>query len=135
MVQEKKLKTKKRTGVLDGYVGRKVKAKREEFGMAQNKLAEILGITFQQLQKYEKGVNRISAVSLYKIAKTFGVPIDSFFEGAEKPMSLKDSSENSYVVESRTQEETDKLVDGFFKIKSRKTRRKVLDLMKALKDD
>lgn len=124
MVQEKKLKTKKRTGELDFYIGRKVKAKRVEFGMAQNRLAEILGITFQQLQKYEKGINRISAVSLYKIAKTFGISIDSFFEGAEKPFSARDKEENCYFIDTKTQEETDKLVDGFFKIKNMKTRKK-----------
>ena len=66
----------------DTHVGQRVRTRRLMLGMSQSNVADALGITFQQLQKYEKGVNRISASRLQHIAHIFQVPVTFFFEGA-----------------------------------------------------
>jgi transcriptional regulator with XRE-family HTH domain len=71
----------KAPGALDRYVGTRVRQRRLEIGMSQEKLGEALGITFQQVQKYEKGTNRVSVSRLHQIAETLGVPLSYFYEG------------------------------------------------------
>jgi transcriptional regulator with XRE-family HTH domain len=65
---------------IDVHVGNRIRMRRQIVGMSQEKLGELLGITFQQVQKYEKGTNRISASRIYYAAKTLGVPVQFFFE-------------------------------------------------------
>src|SRR5512138_763189 len=67
---------------VDKYVGSRVRMRRILVGMSQEKLGEALGLTFQQVQKYEKGTNRIGASRLQHIARHLGVPVEYFFEGA-----------------------------------------------------
>ena len=71
----------KAPGALDRYVGNRIRMRRLELGMSQEKLGEALGITFQQVQKYEKGTNRVSVSRLHHIAETLGVPLTYFYEG------------------------------------------------------
>ena len=66
---------------IDGHVGARIRMRRQLINMSQERLGELLGITFQQVQKYEKGSNRISASRLFNAAKTLGVPIHFFFDG------------------------------------------------------
>ncbi len=66
---------------VDIYVGARVKERRTELGISQEKLAEALGLTFQQVQKYERAANRISASRLYRMGMTLGVDVPFFFEG------------------------------------------------------
>ncbi len=68
---------------IDAYVGAQIKRRRTAVGMSQTELANHLGITFQQVQKYEKGSNRVSASRLYEIAELLGVQLESFFVGVE----------------------------------------------------
>ena len=68
---------------VDWHVGGRVRFRRSMLGMSQEKLADALGITFQQVQKYERGLNRISASRLYDISRVLAVPVSYFFEGAE----------------------------------------------------
>lgn len=72
----------KSPGPVDNHVGNRVRMRRLSLGMSQEKLGQALGVSFQQIQKYEKGVNRIGASRLHQIAATLGVPIDFFYEGA-----------------------------------------------------
>lgn len=65
---------------INKYVGERVRKRRLEINMSQNKLAHILGLTFQQVQKYEKGTNKISTKRLFEIAKAMNTPIEYFFE-------------------------------------------------------
>jgi transcriptional regulator with XRE-family HTH domain len=67
---------------LDRFVSEKVRARRKEIGMTQQALASSIGVTFQQLQKYEKGTNRISAGRLLTIARVLKMPVARFFDGA-----------------------------------------------------
>src|ERR1700750_3211772 len=70
---------------IDIHVGLQVRLRRKELKISQEKLAETLDLTFQQVQKYERGANRISASKLYEIARTLRVPIGWFFEGLSDP--------------------------------------------------
>lgn len=66
---------------IDRNVGQRVRWRRRELKLTQEKLGDLLDLTFQQVQKYEKGVNRISAGRLYELAKVLGVPVTYFYEG------------------------------------------------------
>jgi transcriptional regulator with XRE-family HTH domain len=78
----------KRSGhPIDLHVGARLRLRRMTIGMAQERLADALGVSFQQIQKYEKGANRVSASTLYDISKVLGVPIDYFFAGIDDAAS------------------------------------------------
>ena len=76
---------KKQANPIDAQVGNRVRIRRMLIGMSQEKLGDLLGLTFQQVQKYEKGVNRIGAGRLFEVSRILGVPIDFFYEGAGGP--------------------------------------------------
>jgi transcriptional regulator with XRE-family HTH domain len=97
-------------------------------GMSQEKLAEALGLTFQQVQKYEKGVNRVGAGRLLHIAGILDVGIEFFFEGIPGLRS-GGFSEGSIVAEFLTSPESDRLVRGFLRLKDDEARRRVADLV------
>ena len=70
---------------IDKHVGKRMLLRRREIAFIQTKVANALGVTFQQIQKYEKGTNRIAASRLYKLAEILGVPITFFFDGLQRP--------------------------------------------------
>src|ERR1700761_1508646 len=72
---------KKQANPIDAQVGNRVRIRRMLIGMSQERLGDLLGLTFQQVQKYEKGVNRIGAGRLYEVSRILGVPIDFFYDG------------------------------------------------------
>jgi len=72
---------------IDTHIGNRVRAARQAQGMSQAILANALGITFQQVQKYENGSNRVSAARLYNIAHVLGMPITYFYEGIQQPQT------------------------------------------------
>jgi transcriptional regulator with XRE-family HTH domain len=71
-----------RPSPIDGHVGRRLRARRALLGMSQERLGELLGLTFQQIQKYERGANRIGSSRLYEIGQALDVPVSYFFEDA-----------------------------------------------------
>lgn len=74
---------------VDDHVGRRIRQGRREIGQSQNELADALGVSFQQVQKYENGTNRVSAGRLYAAAQHLGVTFDYFFEGVELPAARR----------------------------------------------
>jgi transcriptional regulator with XRE-family HTH domain len=78
------LRGRQTTTNIDAYVAERVRAARIKSGMSQEKLGDLVGVTFQQIQKYENGINRISAGRLYQISAVLGLPIMFFFAGAPK---------------------------------------------------
>ena len=121
---------------VDKYVGSRVRMRRVLLGMSQEKLGEALGLTFQQVQKYEKGTNRISASRLQQISKTLKVPPSFFFDGAptgelqksgfaEDPLSLQ-------VVDFLSTTEGLQLNRAFTRIHDHRIRRKIVDLIVTL---
>ena len=106
-------------------------------GMSQERLGEMLGLTFQQVQKYEKGANRIGASRLQQLARVLDVPPSFFFEGApssdhKSAVSLSEPEQNNYVVEFLSTNEGLQLNRAFAAIKDPKVRKKILDLVESL---
>ncbi len=126
---------KKKPNPIDIHVGSRIRLRRTMLGMSQEKLGESLGITFQQIQKYEKGTNRVGASRLQNISSILNVPVSFFFEDApgDVPVSggLQENS-SSYVVDFLSSSEGIQLNRAFVKIGDVKVRRKVIDLVKAL---
>jgi transcriptional regulator with XRE-family HTH domain len=120
----------KAIGTVDIEVGRRIRVRRVAIGMSQTELADGLGLTFQQVQKYEKGVNRVGAGRLTQIAKILGVPIGAFFGrgNAESGSGNKDEAiELSYLVVPGAVS----LVKAYSRIKDAKFRRSILDLVET----
>lgn len=126
---------------VDIYVGSRLKLRRLILGISQKKMAEKLGITFQQVQKYENGINRISASRLWDISKLLKVQVEYFFDGmnesiqAQSPRSLRKNTIRSWqeIGESfddpMLRQESIRLIKAYSRINNEKLCRKLLDLM------
>ncbi len=130
---------KKTPDPIDRHVGSRVRMQRVLMKMSQEKLGEALGLTFQQVQKYEKGTNRIGASRLQQISKTLNVPPSFFFEGAPTadgapPLGFAEDSPSNYVVDFLSTAEGVHLNRAFAKIRDPKVRKRVIDLVTALAD-
>jgi len=127
---------KKQANPIDAQVGNRVRIRRMLIGMSQEKLGDLLGLTFQQVQKYEKGVNRIGAGRLYEVSRILGVPIDFFYEGvAAQGSGFAESETAAPVMEFVSSGEGLQLSLAFMKIKDPKVRKRVLDLVKSLAEE
>jgi len=105
-------------------------------GMSQEKLGESLGLTFQQVQKYEKGVNRIGAGRLFQVARILGVPITYFYEDVSSVSAgFGEDAASPPVIEFLASADGLQLSLAFMRIKEPKVRKRVLDLVKSLADD
>lgn len=128
--------TKKSPNPIDRHVGSRIRMRRMMISMSQEKLGEKLGITFQQIQKYEKGTNRVGASRLQQIATVLGVPVSFFFEGAPVPDSsasgFSDSANPAYVSDFLATSDGLALTKAFMKIKDSKVRRRIVDLVEAM---
>ncbi len=125
---------------IDVHVGLQVRLRRKELKISQEKLADTLGLTFQQVQKYERGANRISASKLYEIARSLRVSIAWFFEGLSDPQAGRAAGDaeaeppphaHNFLM---TPEGID-LANAFPRIEDRQVRRKLVDLIRALVED
>lgn len=133
-------KNARRANPIDGHVGGRVRLRRMLLGMSQEKLAEKLGLTFQQVQKYEKGVNRIGASRLYELSQLLGV--EFFYEDAPigsamspiKP-GFADANGENYIVDFLNSREGLELNRAFTRITDPKVRRSVIDLVRSLASD
>jgi transcriptional regulator with XRE-family HTH domain len=116
----------------DRYVGSRVRMRRMLLRMSQEKVGDALGVTFQQQQKYEKGINRISASRLQHLSQILRVPISFFFDGA--PESTKDVTDvvPDYVTNLLAMREGVELVRAFSRIPNRETRRAIVDLVEQI---
>jgi transcriptional regulator with XRE-family HTH domain len=131
---------KKKPNPTDIYVGSRIRLRRNTLGMSQEKLGENLGITFQQIQKYEKGTNRVGASRLQAIATILGVPVAFFFEdlpGQETTANrgFAEDAPTAFAIEFCTSAEGLQLNRAFVRISDVKVRRKIIDLVKALSAD
>ncbi|WOF75947.1 helix-turn-helix domain-containing protein [Parvibaculaceae bacterium PLY_AMNH_Bact1] len=122
---------------VDIHVGSRVRMRRMLVGMSQEALGEQLGLTFQQVQKYEKGSNRIGASRLYHIAQTLNVPVDYFYEGlaqnGERSASgFSDAPAADFNLDFLSTAEGVALVAAFSSIEDADVRKRVLELVKVL---
>ena len=117
------------SSVVDTHVGSRMRKRRETLGISQGRLGRLLGLAFSQVQKYEKGSNRIGAGRLYQIADLLGVPPGWFFEG----MDAADASPAKAPADRpRHPEEARLLVDAFDRIEDADTRASVLALVRSM---
>jgi transcriptional regulator with XRE-family HTH domain len=130
---------KKIPNPIDTHVGARLRMRRMLVGLSQEKLGAALNITFQQIQKYEKGANRIGASRLQEIARILQVPPAFFFEGAPSghaPTSgFAEPDTSSYVVDCPSTPESVELGKAFALIRDPKVRRRILDLVTSLAQD
>ena len=131
---------KKRPNPIDVHVGSRVRLRRNMLGMSQEKLGEKLGITFQQVQKYEKGTNRVGASRLQAIASILDTPVSFFFEDApgqdnRQSKGFSEDSATSYVVDFISSAEGLQLNRAFVRITDPKVRRKIIELVRTIAAD
>lgn len=125
-----------RTNAVDGHVGQRIRQRRAILGLTQEKLAEALGLTFQQVQKYEKGVNRVGASRLFDLARVLEVPIGFFFEGLLPDDDAGGDSQADIptmpMSDVGLKRETLDLIRAYNSIRDPIVRRRVYDLARAL---
>lgn len=126
---------------IDVHIGRKLKIDRIKAGKSLQEIANVLDVSFQQIQKYEKGMNKVSSSNLYLLAKYLKVEPNHFFEGLEKeykpeglehPFELHEESDEFEYMQNVSDHELLSLARAFFKITNSAVRKKVLDLIRVL---
>lgn len=132
----------RRANPIDAHVGGRVRLRRMLLGMSQEKLAEKLGLTFQQVQTYEKGINRIGASRLFELSQLLGVGVDFFYEdapvgdgsGNTVPGFAEQTGEN-YIVDFLNSREGLELNRAFTRIQDPKVRRSIIELVRSLANE
>lgn len=127
---------KKAPNPTDKHVGSRVRMRRMMLNMSQEKLGEALGLTFQQVQKYEKGTNRIGASRLQQISSILQVPVSFFFEGApsvgEPIPGMSEAPSPSYISDFLATSDGLALTKSFMRITDAKLRRRIVDLVEQI---
>src|ERR1700749_2569522 len=132
---------KKAPNPIDKHVGSRVRMSRMMLGMSQEKLGNNLGLTFQQVQKYEKGTNRIGASRLQQISHILQVPVSFFFEGAPANTTspheegVGEAPSPAYVSDFLATSDGLALTKAFMRISDSKLRRRIVDLVEQIADD
>ncbi len=114
---------------IDEHVGNRVRLRRTMLGLSQERLAEALGVSFQQIQKYERGGNRISAGRLYSISRVLNVPVSFFFQDVPGHKTGESAAEDD---ESLARRETLELVRAFYRIRDPRVRENLVAMLHAL---
>ena len=124
---------------IDKFGGSRVRARRGGLRISQTKLGDAIGVTFQQVQKYENGTNRIGASNLFKISKTLSVEVAFFFEGldadeeaAKELAGLSEGSQTKFDVDPMSSREAIELMHNYFRVKDENVRKKLSQLVKTM---
>ncbi|KZB53079.1 MULTISPECIES: helix-turn-helix domain-containing protein [Thalassospira] len=125
---------------VDIHVGARVRLRRTLLGMSQEKLGEAIGLTFQQVQKYERGANRVGASRLYDLSRVLEVPVSFFFDDMPDEISSKSVHERREMSESpdpfdndpMNRRETLELVRAYYRITDPTQRKRVFELVKSM---
>lgn len=124
---------------IDKFVGSRVRARRVGLRISQTKLGEAIGVTFQQVQKYENGTNRIGASNLFKISKALGVDVSFFFEGVENldksqiiNLDLSDIPQAPFKEDPMSSREAIELMHNFYRVTDEEVRKRLSQFVKTL---
>jgi transcriptional regulator with XRE-family HTH domain len=128
---------------IDVHVGQRLRLRRNLLGMSQQKLGDAVGLTFQQIQKYERGANRMGASRLYQFGRLLEVPVSFFFEDIPRdlesgyhvqPSGMSDMPQAKFeaALDRLTERTTISLVQAFYAIENNLVRRKVLEMVRAI---
>lgn len=133
-----------RPSPIDVHVGGRIRLRRTLLGMSQERLGEALGLTFQQIQKYERGVNRLGASRLFDLSRVLDVPISFFFDDMPEPLAREYGGaavrravgfaepQDSFEDDALHRRETLELVRAYYRITDQGVRKRVFDLIKSL---
>ncbi len=130
-----------RSGPIDIHVGSRVRLRRNLLGISQTDLGKALGVAFQQVQKYEKGTNRISASRLFNLGRALDVPVSFFFEdlspaaaggGRRRARGLSEAPAAVLEPDSLSRRETVELIRAYYRVTDPHLRKRVLDLLEAI---
>ena len=129
-----------RSSPIDAHVGSRIRLRRTLLGLSQERLGEALGLTFQQVQKYERGVNRVGASRLFDLSRVLDVPIGFFFDdmppemGGEKHRRYSgfQDAQDGFEDDTLHRRETLELVRAYYRITDPSVRKRVFDLIKSL---
>ncbi|UWR21544.1 helix-turn-helix domain-containing protein [Sulfitobacter sp. S190] len=119
--------------IVDTHVGKRIRQRRWLIGMTQQKLAELVGIKFQQIQKYETGANRVSASRLWDISEALGVQISFFFEGVRGKDEVQPTTQENVPDDLMGDKEAMDLVRSYYAIPETQ-RRRLFELARVLSD-
>lgn len=128
----------RRSNAVDAHVGGRVRMRRKLLGVSQDQLADSLGLTFQQVQKYERGANRVSASKLFQIAEILGVNVSYFFDGLPDPLAEGagggEAAHHAVQVMQNFLQTSEgvELAEIFPRIASGRVRRQILDLVRTM---
>jgi transcriptional regulator with XRE-family HTH domain len=126
---------------IDVHVGSRIRLRRTLLGMSQEKLGEAIGLTFQQVQKYERGANRVGSSRLFDLARVLDVPVAYFFEdmsvstqekSPSKLMGVATPPEPDYEPDPMAKRETLELVRAYYKITDAQVRKRIFELTKSI---
>lgn len=122
---------------VDIHVGSRVRLRRTLLGMSQEKLGKALSLTFQQIQKYERGANRIGSSRLYQLSRILDVPVSFFFDDmaeatANRTSGMSEEGSQTFEVDKLSRRETLELVRAYYKIAEPNVRKKIFEMVKAV---
>ena len=126
---------------IDVHVGSRVRLRRTLLGMSQERLGNAIGLTFQQVQKYERGANRIGASRLYDLSRVLDVPVSFFFDDINTPVvatvaegvpGFHEPATTAYEPDPMMRRETLELVRAYYRVTDAQTRRRLFELVKAI---
>ena len=127
---------------IDIHVGSRIRLRRTLLGMSQQKLGEAIGLTFQQVQKYERGTNRVGSSRMFELARVLDVPVSYFFEEMGSDVAARgrqhafgiasEAPANAGSADPMTKRETLELVRAYYKITDTKVRKRLFEMTKAL---
>ncbi len=124
---------------VDVYVGRRLRLKRTILGLSQESVGKQIGVTFQQIQKYERGINRMGASRLYDFARALGVQIAYFFDGygdyvieEDSALAMNEPAATKFEGEKINNRETMEVMRAYYRIKNPAVRKRIVDLIKAM---
>ena len=123
---------------IDIHVGSRIRLRRQLMKMSQEKLGDELGVTFQQVQEYERGANRVGASRLYRLSRVLEVPVQFFFEGLNDQTAITamaDNDQTPIVYDFIQSSDGVSLAESFSRIKDSKVRRRVLELVRTLANE
>jgi transcriptional regulator with XRE-family HTH domain len=125
---------------IDVHVGKRVRLRRTLLGITQQQLGKAVGLTFQQVQKYERGANRISASRMFDFSRVLDVPVSFFFDDVDSAMTIDPGNGSSHASPSQNgsdpamRRETLELVRAYYRVVDPPTRRRLFELVKAVAD-
>ena len=127
---------------VDVHVGRRLRLRRTIMGLSQDSIGKAIGVTFQQIQKYERGINRMGASRIYDFAKALNVPVSYFFEGygddlgeLSPAFGMAESVAPAFEHEQISNRETMDVMRAYHKIKNPQMRKRIVDLIKSMAEE